>query len=169
MSILKKIINFLIKPQIALLILLLFIIGYIIIIYSFGGLGSSFIAFGPYKDKNGNDTTFAGMDLNNWNKVIIVYFIILFSSMLQVYYSNVVSKSMQLDILNNALKTISYTKFWTYFVSIADPFIQIMLYIIKFFATATFQVQFIIPQLIGSYIANLPFTFKWLSNKEFIQ
>jgi len=168
MTILKTITNILVKPQVALLILLIFIVGYIITIYFLGGFGSSFVAFGPHKDKNGNNTSFAGMNLNNWNKVIVVYFIILFSSMLQVYYANVVSKSMQLDILNKALITIPYSKFWAYFVSIADPFIQIMLYIIKFFATATFQIQFIIPQLIGSYIANLPFTFKWLSNKQFI-
>jgi hypothetical protein len=168
MSIIKNITNILLKPQIALLILLIFIIGYIISLYFLGGFDSHLIAFGPHKDKNGNDSSFAGMELNTWKKIIFVYFIILLSSILQVYYNNVISKSMQQDILNNALKKIPYTKFWTYLVSIIDPFIQIMLYIIKFFATATFQIQFIIPQLIGSYIANLPFTFKWLSNKQFI-
>jgi hypothetical protein len=168
MSIIKNITNILVKPQVALLILLIFIVCYIITIYFLGGFNADFVAFGPYKDKNGNDVSFAGMNLNTWKKVISVYFIILFSSILQVYYNNVITKSMQQDILNNALKKIPYTKFWTYFVSLVDPFIQIMLYVIKFFATATFQIQFIIPQLIGSYIANLPFTFKWLSNKQFI-
>ena len=43
-----------------------------------------------------------------------------------------------------------------------------MIYIIKFYATATIQIQYIIPQLIGSYIVNIPFMLHWLKGKEFI-
>ena len=55
-----------------------------------------------------------------------------------------------------------------YHNKIIDPIIQIILYIIRFYATATFQIQYIIPQFIGSYITDLPFTLKWLNGKKFI-
>ena len=42
------------------------------------------------------------------------------------------------------------------------------LYILQFYATATFQIQYIIPQFLGNYITDLPFTLKWLNGKKFI-
>jgi len=169
MLIFKKIVNFITKPQVALFIIILSIIGHIILISRLGGFTSNnFLAFGPSKDKHGNYSTFAGLELNNWNKIIAVYFIILFSSILNVYYTNVVSKGVQLSILNSAVKVVPYSKFWSYVVLFTDPSIQIILYIIKFLAAATLQIQFIFPELLGTYISNIPFIIRWLTNKNFI-
>ena len=61
-----------------------------------------------------------------------------------------------------------YNKLLTYVITLIDPFIKTLLYIIEFYATATFQLQFILPQFLGAYITNLPFTLHLLKQKTFI-
>ena len=69
---------------------------------------------------------------------------------------------------NFAIIDMKSNKLLTYVITMVDPFIKTLLYIIEFYATATFQFQFILPQFIGSYIATLPFTLNLLEQKTFI-
>jgi hypothetical protein len=164
-----KIFNFFNSPRTALLTILIFLISYFLAQGFTTGFGNNFLTFGPTNDEiSGKPTTFMGIQLESWSNVGLVYFIIFISTVLQVYYNSVVSTNIHSFVWNAAIKVVPFPKFWTYLILLIDPIIEIILYIIRFYATATFQLQYIIPQFIGSYITDLPFTLKWLNGKTFI-
>ena len=164
-----KIFDFFNNPKTALLIMLIFLIAYFLTEGLTTGFGNNFLSFGPTKDEqSGEPTMFMGIKLNSWSSVNVVYLIIFISTILQSYYGNVVGSNLHAYVFNPAVELVHYSKFWTYLVLLIDPIIQIILYIIQFYATATFQIQYIIPQFLGSYITDLPFTLKWLNGKKFI-
>ena len=164
-----KMFDFFNNPKTALLIMLIFLIAYFLTEGLTTGFGNNFLSFGPTKDEQtGEPTMFMGIKLNSWSSVNVVYLIIFISTILQSYYGNVVGSNLHAYVFNPAVDTVPYSKFWTYLVLLIDPLITIILYIIQFYATATFQIQYIIPQFIGSYITDLPFTLKWLNGKKFI-
>ena len=166
---LTKMFDFFNNPKTALLIMLIFLIAFFLTEGLTTGFGNNFLSFGPTKDEQtGVPTMFMGIKLNSWTSVNVVYLIIFISTILQSYYGNVVGTNIHAFVWNAAIVTVPFPKFWTYLVLLIDPIIQIILYIIKFYATATFQIQYIIPQFIGSYITDLPFTLKWLNGKKFI-
>ena len=164
-----KIFNFLNNPNTALFIILIFLSTYLLFQGLTTGFGNNFLTFGPTKnEKTGEPTMFMGIKLNTWTNVNIVYAIIFISTILKSYYGNVVRTNLHSFVWNAAIELVPFPKFWTYLIFLIDPFINTSLYIISFFATATFQMQYIIPQFIGSYITDLPFTLKWLRGKKFI-
>ena len=165
----KKIFNFLNHPRTALLIIFIFLFTFFLVEGLTTGFGNNFLAFGPTKDEiTGKDTVFMGIKLKNWKKVGQVYAIIFTSTILEVYYNNVVHTNIHAYVWNAAIEYVPFPKFWTYLVLLLDPLMQIILYIIKFYAIATFQIQYIIPQFIASYFTDLPFVLKWLNGKKFI-
>ena len=167
--ILNKIFNFFNHPRTALLIILIFLFTFFLVEGLTTGFGNNFLAFGPTKDeKTGEPTTFMGIKLATWKNVGLVYAIIFISTILQVYYNNVVQTNIHAFVWNAAIEIVPFPKFWTYLVLLVDPLIQIILYIIRFYATATFQIQYIIPQFVASYFTDLPFVLKWLNGKKFI-
>jgi hypothetical protein len=168
MSVFTKIYEFFNNPRTALFIMLIFFLVYYLSIGLTVGFGNNFLSFGPKKDKDGNYTHFMGIQLSSWKLVGVVYVIIFITTVLQSYYQNVVGQNIHGYVWNTAVQKVPYSKFWTYLVLLVDPFINILLSIIRFYATATFQIQYVIPQFIGSYITDLPFTLKWLSGKKFI-
>ena len=164
-----KMFDFFNNPKTALLIMLIFLIAYFLTEGLTTGFGNNFLSFGPTKDEqSGEPTMFMGIKLNSWTSVNVVYLIIFISTILQSYYGNAVGGNIHAYVFNPAVELVPYSKFWTYLVLLINPLITIILYIIQFYATATFQIQYIIPQFIGSYIINLPFTLKWLNGKKFI-
>jgi hypothetical protein len=168
MNLFNKIINFLNNPMVALLIMLTFLIIYFLAQGLTTGFSNDFLSFGPTNDSTGKPTTFMGIQLNTWKNVILVYFIIFISTVLQIYYSNIITTNLRSYAFNPAVKIIPFSKFWTYFSLLMDPFISIMLFVLRFHAMATLQVQYIIPQILGSVLTSLPFTLKWLHGKQFI-
>jgi hypothetical protein len=54
------------------------------------------------------------------------------------------------------------SKITTYLILGIHPFIKIIFYIVNFFAVACFQIQYLLPLFIGSYLAELPFIAKSL-------
>ena len=165
----KKFISFLSQPSTALLTILIFLLGFFLMEGLYFGFGNNFVAFGPTNEANGEPTTFMGISLKSWSNVSIAYIIIFISTLLQSYYGLIVGNDIPSYAFNPAVKKVPYNKFWTYLILIINPFIKIMLYIINFFATATLQIQFIIPQFLANYLANLPFTLSWLNTKKFIK
>ena len=164
----EKISDYFFKPQTALLLVGLFLISYILYNVFSGGFSKQFLKFGPTKEENGKWTTYMGLELDSWRHVVVVYFLIFIATVLQFYYSNVVDHNIDTYVFNPAVKEIPYSKFWTYFILLADPTIRTMLYVIQFFATATFQLQYILPQFLAGYLIDIPFVLKWLSKKSFI-
>lgn len=166
-SLYDRLIKYLNDPKFALLILVLVIIGVIIFITVKHDYATNFFSFGPTKDINGNSAQFMGIYLDTWNNVIMVIILILIVTIVETYYNGVLSNNL-LDYSNNvAIKNIPYSKFWTYFIKMTNPIVNLFLYIIRFYATSTFQLQYIIPQFIGSYFINIPFVFETLHYKKF--
>jgi hypothetical protein len=169
MNIFHKIYNFFNKPQIALFIIIAFLGIYIFLTEESSNFHKNFLLFGPKKNDEDKYAKFAGIELNTWKKIIIVYFMIFFASVFQAYYKNVIHHGVDKYVYYSDLSEIPLSKLWTYIILLINPFIDTLLYLIKFFATATFQLQFIIPQFIGSYIVNLPYIIHILKDKKFIQ
>lgn len=165
---LNEIIHFINKPIIVLFIVILFCIGYFIYTSFVGDIQTNFFLFGPIKDENDNYLPFISFILDSWSKVIMAYVLILFSSLFHNYYITIMDQNFFYFLTNKDITTMPYTKIITYIITLIDPFIKTLLYIIEFYATATFQLQFILPQFIGSYISTLPFTLNLLEQKSFI-
>ena len=164
----SNLIHFFNKPLTSLFIIILFCIGYLFYDSLTGTINRSFTTFGPINDEKGEPVTFLGTKLDNWNTVIIVYVLIFFSSVINNYYSHIIEHSFLSKITNEKIIHMPYNKLLTYVITLIDPFIKTLLYIIEFYATATFQLQFILPQFLGAYITNLPFTLHLLKQKTFI-
>lgn len=158
--------DFFMSPKIALIIFIFFIIGYIIFIDEEGGFTEQFLHFGPgTTDKN--TTKFLGIKLDSWTKVAMLYIVGFFSALLTSYYQTVMGNNIHSYIWNRALKSVPFSKTWTYFIVILEPFFYQVLQVIQFFTNMTMQLQFIIPQFIGSYLADVPFTIQRLGEKRF--
>ena len=165
---LSSIYDFFNNPRTALIIILIFFLVFLLSEGLTVGFGNNFLAFGPTKDINGQPTQFMGINIDTWTKVGVIYTITFIASLLSAYYETNIYSNIHAYVWNPAVKEVPFSKFWTYIILILNPIIQILLYIIRFFATATFQLQYIIPQFVASYIVDLPFTLKWLSGKTFL-
>jgi hypothetical protein len=156
------------KPQIRLIIILLFLLGYIFLNCFLNGFSENFLSFGPTKQENGEYITFMGLELNNWKDVIIVYVLIFVSTIMQYYYTNFIYTNISSYVFNPLVNKIPYNKFWTYILLLVNPLIRIILFVVQFLATATFQLQYLIPQFLGGLLINLPYVLPWLSGKKFL-
>ena len=164
----NKIITGVNNPKAVLLITLIFLLIFFLTTGLTTGFGNNFLSFGPTNDEiTGKPSMFMGIKLDSWPLVGLVYVIIFVSAILQLYYFNVFT-SLQVYVWNPAVKYVPYSKFWTYLVLLANPVIKIILFIIQFYATATIQLQYIIPQIIAGCLINIPFSLKWLNGKKFI-
>lgn len=153
-------------PNIAFVIFVLFLLIYLIFLDEEGAFTKKFLHFGPGTDEK-DMPTFLGMKLDSWRKVIIVYIMTFVAALLQSYYQNVVGLGMHAYIWNPQIKLVPFSKFWTYAIVNLEPFIYFFLNIIRFFTTLTMQLQFMIPNFIGTYIAEVPFAVRWLNKKKF--
>ena len=160
--------DFFMSPKVALFIFTIFIVCYIIFIDEEGGFTEQFTHFGPGTNEK-NTTKFLGIKLDSWTKVSMLYVVGFFSSLLTSYYQTVMGQNIHSYIWNRAIKDVPYSRTWTYLVVIMEPFFYQVLQIVQFFTNLTLQLQFIIPQFIGSYLADVPFTLKLLGEKRFDQ
>jgi hypothetical protein len=166
--IVNKIINLLNNPITALILIILFAILFFTYNALTSNINNHFFAFGPTKDEDNKPVTFLGTYLDSWGHVIIAYILILLASIFSNYYVNVMDHNIFHSLHNFAITDMKSNKLLTYIITMIDPFIKTLLYIIEFYATATFQLQYIIPQFLGSYIMNLPFTLHLLNSKRFV-
>ena len=166
--ILEKIFKFLNNPIIALILMLLFCVGFFIYNALTNNTTNNFFSFGPTIDEDGKNVSFLGTDLNSWSHVWLAYIIIFIASVFNNYYTDVIDHNILHKITNTAVNKIGYNKLITYIVVMIDPFMKTLLYIIEFYAVATFQFQYLLPQFLGAYFTNLPFTLHLLNQKTFI-
>ena len=140
-----KSVNFLFLPKVSFFIFIMSLIVYLILLDDEGAFKNNFLKFGP--DAN---TKFLGMMLNTWEKVILVYFISFFSSILQTYASTAMFNFIYLKMWNPAYKTkINMTKTWAQIITTIEPLLIWILRIIQFFCSMTMQLQFLIPEPLG--------------------
>ena len=165
-SILKKIFDYAFEPRIAFFTFLVFLIITLVMLDEEGAFVNNFFHFGPSTDEK-NQAKFIGMKLNTWTKVIIVYIVAFLTSVLTAYYQNVISQFIHMYAWNPAIKTIDYSKKWTYIITGFEPILYLLLNVITFFITLTTQFQYIFIRFLGSFIVSTPFDWLILSKKKF--
>lgn len=161
-------VEFFMSPKVALIVFTLFLVAYIVFIDEEGGFKGKFLHFGPGTNAS-NTTSFMNIRLDSWKKVGLLYVVSFFASLLTSYYQSVMANNIHSYIWNRALKSMPYSKTWTYAVVLMEPFFYQILSIVQFFTSLTMQLQFIVPQFLGSLIAEVPFTLKRLGEKRFDQ
>jgi len=153
-------------PQIALLTFTLFLIIYVIFLDKEGGFKHKFLKIGPDRDPS-TASTFVGIKLDNWTKVGMMYAIGFCSSLMSSYYNAVMSTSVHTYIYNAAVDDIPYSKRLMYSVAIIEPFLLQVLWIIQLYMDLMMELQYILPQFIGSYVASIPFIIQMLGTKKY--
>lgn len=155
--------QFLFEPRMAFHLFVFFIIGYLFFLEEENAFKNFFI-FGPEPELR-----FIGMSLNTWNKVILVYVAGFMSSLLQGYYQNVMYDFIHSKLWNPAYKErIPITKSWATTIVIAEPLLDWMLSIVQFFITMTMRFQFILPQLIGQLLVDVPYSLMKVNQKKYL-
>jgi hypothetical protein len=161
-----KVSKFFFEPRIALFIFVSFLLATLIFLDVEGAFVGNFLKFGPGKTEE-DTATFLHMKLDTWTKVIIVYFIAFFVSIMRSYYQTVMFDFIHSYAWNPAIKKINYSKKWTYLIGTVEPLLYFLLSIIEFYILFTRQLQFILIQFLGSAIIDIPYTLYRLSTKKF--
>lgn len=176
----RSIIDWFMKPSTALVLFIIILIIYFIVVDESGGFTDNFLHFGPSKPKDesgelgeeggmgGDGTSFLGIKLDTWGKVITLYLISFFSSFVSEYYESVVSETVSTAVWNDAIHELEGGKVTTYVIAAFDPLIGQILEILKVLTAMTMQLQFILPNILGSYAMRLPISMYMLSKKTFI-
>jgi hypothetical protein len=154
------------SPKTIIFISTVFLTGYIAFIQVEGGFSSQFLHFGPGTNAD-NTTSFIGIVLDTWSKTILMYFVSFLSSLMNTYYLYAMTNNLHSYIWNRAITNVPFSKKWTYIVILSEPLLIQILQITSFFTTLTLQLQFILPQFVGSAIVEIPFTIAMLRLKTF--
>jgi hypothetical protein len=154
------------SPKTIMFISTVFLAGYMAFIQVEGGFSSQFLHFGPGTNED-NTTSFIGIVLDTWSKVILMYFVSFLSSLMNTYYLYAMTNNLHSYIWNRAMPHVPFSKKWTYIVILSEPLLMQILQVTSFFTTLTLQLQFILPQFIGSAIVEIPFTIAMLRLKTF--
>jgi hypothetical protein len=154
------------SPKTIIFISTVFLAGYMAFIQVEGGFSSQFLHFGPGTNED-NTTSFIGIVLDTWSKTILMYFVSFLSSLMNTYYLYAMTNNLHSYIWNRAISHVPFSKKWTYIVILSEPLLIQILQITSFFTTLTLQLQFILPQFIGSAIIEIPFTIAMLRLKTF--
>ena len=155
------IVNFFMSPKVVLVLFTLFLVGYIVFLDQEGAFKDGFLQFGP------GTGSFIGIKLDSWSKVIALYAVGFFTSLMTSYYQWIMGNNIHSFVYNRAIEEVPYSRFWIYVITIMEPFFFQILEIIQFFTTLTMQFQFILPQFVGSLLADMPFTLKRLGEKRY--
>jgi hypothetical protein len=154
------------SPKTIMFISTVFLAGYMAFIQVEGGFSSQFLHFGPGTNED-NTTSFIGITLDTWSKTILMYFVSFLSSLMNTYYLYAMTNNLHSYIWNRAMPHVPFSKKWTYIVILSEPLLMQILQVTSFFTTLTLQLQFILPQFIGSAIVEIPFTIAMLRLKTF--
>lgn len=162
----KWIIKKLFNAKTALFAFTIFIIAYIIILDVEGAFNEKFLMFGPGTTED-NKTKFLNIELDTWPKVILLYVVGFMSALLTTYYKSVMKHEVHTYIWNKHTDDIPVEKWWVRLIIMMEPFFFQILSVVQFFTNMTMQLQFIIPQFLGGYLAEVPYTLHVLNTKEF--
>jgi len=162
----KEILDFLFRPLVAFTILVAFLVTYLIFIGVEGGFTEKFLHFGPGTTPE-NTTTWINIKMDSWPKVITLYCISFMSALINQYYMFAVSENLHSYVWQRAEKVIPFDKPSTLFVLLSEPIIFQILMVIQFFTTLTLQLQFILPEMMGGFVAHVPGVMRRLEGKVF--
>ena len=151
---LKKLVDWFTNPLVIIVLVIFFLIVFIVYLQTSHELTGKFWQFGPVLDDNGSYYKYMTFNLDTWSKVITVYTIIFLTSFVSTLYNSFFGQ--KISYIENM------SKITTYLILGIHPFIKIISYIVNFFAVACFQIQYLLPLFVGSYLAELPFIAKSL-------
>ena len=77
--------SFLNNPFLAVIIFILFLVGFFIYLDLEGSFANGFLHFGPGSD-NDNTAQFMGIEINSWSKVLTLYALCFCTGLLKSYY-----------------------------------------------------------------------------------
>ena len=158
-----KILDILFEPRFALIIFIAILVGYLIFLDKENAFQTKFLRFGPSPD-----TKFLNIKLDNWGKVIAVYFIGLISSLSTAYYTSVTSSYVSGVLLNPAYKDkIAHSKFWSKVLVTFDPIMSWVMQLFQLFATLTMELQYMPPQLFRHLAVFIPTNLYTIESKPF--
>ena len=82
---------------------------YIVFIGKEGGFTSQFLHFGPGTDDS-NTTTFIGIRLDTWQRVVLMYCVSFLSSVMNTYYLYAMTNNLHSYIWNRAVPKVPFSK-----------------------------------------------------------
>ena len=127
------------------------------------GAFKTFFAFGPDPS-----VRFLGVSMDTWNKVLLVYAVGFISSLLQGYYETVMYDFIHSKLWNPAYRErIPVSKRWAQTIVTVEPLLEWMLSIVQFFITMTMRFQFILPQLLGQIVIDVPYGLMKIEENKF--
>jgi hypothetical protein len=154
----------LLNVKTAFVILIISIFIYLVVLDIEGAFTANFLHFGP------TDTTFMRMKADSWDKVIMIYFIGFFSSVLISYYHHVSENFISKYIHNEDDKyRIKMSKGFVQTVYIVDQFIYKILVLLELFVNITLQLQFIIPGILGKLAVDIPHGFYLIEKNKYVK
>lgn len=151
------------EPKMAFIIFTIFIAVYLIGLDEEGAFTEKFFRFGPSEESK-----FLNMNIDTWQKVILVYTLSFMSSVLTAYYRSVSFDFIHSYIWNPAYKEkIKMSKAWTTAIVAFEPLLFWILNIIDFFVTLTMEFQYILPKFLGQIAINVPYGIYKVNQKEY--
>jgi hypothetical protein len=161
------VLTFFLSPYTAVILFIVFLVGFFLYLDIEGSFENGFLHFGP-GDKRANTTSFMGVRLDSWSKVLTLYLICFTVGFMTSYYDNTVTQSLFASIYKRTDQVVPYSMAGAYSVTLVDPFIIHSLKIIEFLATLTLQFQFILPLFLGEYLGDLPQKLYDLGQRQYI-
>jgi hypothetical protein len=161
------VLTFFLSPYTAVILFIIFLVGFFLYLDIEGSFENGFLHFGP-GDNRANTTSFMGVRLDSWSKVLTLYLICFTVGFMTSYYDNTVTQSLFASIYKRTDQVVPYSMTGAYSITLIDPFIIHSLKIIEFLATLTLQFQFILPLFLGEYLGDLPQKLYDLSQRQYI-
>ena len=153
------------NPQTALGTFSIWVLIFIFILGMMGAFSDKFMHFGPSTDPE-TATEFLGAHIDTWPKVIQLYLLGFFSSIMHTYYSTVYDAWMMNQVKDTKTKHVTIKKSIAYLMITLDPIISNINSILELFLTLTLQLQFLIPQMLGNLIASIMVSKAYLNKKK---
>ena len=161
----SNIISFFTRADVAYSIFTLFICSVLYYLYKKNAL-NKFLKFGPDEK---NPAEFIGMKIDNWEKVIFIisfsFVLALMSSYIGTVMYEKIWRHMSDDVSTESIESSHST---SVFLQVISPILWKLEEILEFYVKSTFQLQFLLPDLIGSMLIDLPYDLYKASKKNYI-
>lgn len=157
--------KYLIQPETALGTFTGWVFIFVLLLGMMGAFSKKFLHFGPSTDAE-TATEFLGAHIDTWSKVIQLYILGFISAIMHTYYRTVYDAWMMNQVKDIKTKYISIKKSIVYLMITLDPIISNINSILELFLTLTLQLQFLIPQMLGEFIASILVSRAYLKKKH---
>ena len=152
-------------PEVAMGTFTTWVLIFVTILGFMGAFSKRFMHFGPSTDPE-TATEFLGAHIDTWPKVIELYALGFFSSIMNTYYRTVYDAWMMNQVKDVKTKHVTSKKLFAYIMITLDPIISNINNILELFLTLTLQLQFLIPQVLGDFVASVLVSRAYLKKKQ---